>query len=91
MKLIHDRFGEEQTDGTKVAYFFNARALRLLEKSRIGMYRSLVYQLLEAFPHLQNHFLKTFSRKEKGGNIDESTVSFKLFSRMSLKNLRASL
>ncbi|KAK6537092.1 hypothetical protein TWF694_011292 [Orbilia ellipsospora] len=46
------------------AYFFNARGT-LLEKSRCGLLRSLLYQLLEKDPKTRGRFIPHFMDKEK--------------------------
>ncbi|KAI9772343.1 MAG: hypothetical protein M1840_001092, partial [Geoglossum simile] len=46
------------------AYFFNARG-DILEKSPLGMFRSLLYQLLERNPQYCNHFIPLFLDKHK--------------------------
>ncbi|KAL6811155.1 hypothetical protein GGI42DRAFT_339932 [Trichoderma sp. SZMC 28013] len=57
MKFVYARLKEteDNTKSTTVSFFFNARG-ELLEKSTTGMYRSLLLQLLEAFPNLQQVF-----------------------------------
>ncbi|KAF2231204.1 hypothetical protein EV356DRAFT_429177, partial [Viridothelium virens] len=56
-----------------IAYFFNARATDVLEKSSLGMYRSLVRQLLRALPHLEDAFLEQFHTKANKGDADPWT------------------
>lgn len=46
-----------------VSYFSNARAADRLEKTPLGMYRSLCHQMLKGVPHPQGHFLTTFSSR----------------------------
>ena len=74
IKTVYDKAKRERTHGTTIAYFFNARAPGLLEKSSLGMYRSLVHQLLQALPHLQEHFIERFATKETDGDVDEWTI-----------------
>jgi ankyrin repeat protein len=45
------RYGEKAHEDIKISFFFNARGVEL-ERSLEGMYRSLLYQLLEQLPHL---------------------------------------
>ena len=59
---------------TIVSYFFNARAPGSLEKSSLGMYRSLVHQLLTAIPDIQNSFTIYFLGKVSNMEVDEWTV-----------------
>jgi hypothetical protein len=51
-----------------ISFFFNARG-DILEKSTLGMYRSLLLQLLTAIPSLQDDFVRMFSRKRKHGDV----------------------
>ncbi|KAK8041744.1 hypothetical protein PG993_006267 [Apiospora rasikravindrae] len=53
MKLLLDRTGQLEPHGTVLSFFFNARATENLEKSTLGLYRSLSFQLLESWPQLQ--------------------------------------
>ncbi|KAK3683449.1 hypothetical protein B0T22DRAFT_519409 [Podospora appendiculata] len=54
MKLIYECTAQDENEGDTaiISCFFNARGFDL-EKSTVGMYRSLLYQLLEEFPGLQ--------------------------------------
>jgi ankyrin repeat protein len=45
------RYGEKAHEGVRISFFFNARGEEL-QRSLEGMYRSLLYQLLEQMPHL---------------------------------------
>jgi ankyrin repeat protein len=56
-----------------ISYFFNARASGHLEKSIVGMYRSLVHQILQACPHLQGRFTEMFAAKDREGFVDNWT------------------
>jgi ankyrin repeat protein/nucleoside phosphorylase len=60
-----------QSGNVILSYFFNARAPNYLEKSSIGMYRSLVHQLLRACPHVHAHFTELFASKAQGSIVDE--------------------
>ena len=53
---------------TIAAYFFNARG-DALEKSPLGMFRSLLYQLLDQNPQSCNHFIPLFLDKQKKHGI----------------------
>ncbi|KAH8645746.1 hypothetical protein BX600DRAFT_534159, partial [Xylariales sp. PMI_506] len=52
------------SDHTTVAYFFNARG-EMLEKTPLGMVRSIVYQLLKQDDALYQHFVPTFREKQR--------------------------
>ena len=56
MKFLHEKTVSEKS--VSISYFFNARGMDL-EKSTTGMYRSLLYQLLQKLPRLQK-LLDTF-------------------------------
>ena len=58
---------------TVVHYFFNARAPTSLEKSSLGFYRSLTYQLLCACPWLRSSFTTKFALKEPEQSEDAWT------------------
>ncbi|KAK5953356.1 hypothetical protein OHC33_005300 [Knufia fluminis] len=67
MKNAVDYIRKRRTEyGTVISYFFNARATEELEKSSLGLYRSLTYQLLAAFPALGQRFRETFASKLRG-------------------------
>jgi nucleoside phosphorylase len=53
MKYIFTRSKKSSTGSITISYFFNARGEEL-EKSVLGLYRSLLYQLFIEVPHLQN-------------------------------------
>ena len=55
---------ENLKHGTIAAYFFNARGNKL-EKTLMGMLRSLLYQLLERDPILCERFIQIYLDKEK--------------------------
>jgi hypothetical protein len=50
MKCAH-QYGRDTHEDLSISFFFNARG-ELLQKSAEGMYRSLLYQLLDAIPAL---------------------------------------
>ncbi|KAJ5290909.1 hypothetical protein N7478_000160 [Penicillium angulare] len=52
MKFIYSNMKQRRQVALKASFFFNARGT-YLEKSVLGMYRSLLLQLLEGFPDLQ--------------------------------------
>ncbi|KAF3148083.1 hypothetical protein TWF569_005822 [Orbilia oligospora] len=47
------------------AYFFSARSIERLEKSFIGMLRSLIYQILDQDSQLCRNFISYFLKKKK--------------------------
>jgi len=57
---------KQNTEQAVVHYFFNARAPSSLEKSSLGLYRSLTYQLLCACPFMRPLFSTKFALKEPG-------------------------
>lgn len=58
---------------TIVNYFFNARAPGSLEKSSLGLYRSLAHQLLLALPQFTDTFTGIFSFKVREGVVEDWT------------------
>lgn len=73
MKVALDRTVKSDSAQMILSYFFNARAPGILEKSSIGLYRSLVHQILTKMPALRDRFADTFSYKERNGVIEEWT------------------
>jgi ankyrin repeat protein len=55
MKFAYANAKKTLGDTIVISFFFNARGEHL-EKSTLGMYRSLLFQLLEKLPELQNLF-----------------------------------
>ncbi|TVY12599.1 Vegetative incompatibility protein HET-E-1, partial [Lachnellula arida] len=55
MKFAYANAKKSMRDTTIISFFFNARGEHL-EKSTLGMYRSLLFQLLEKLPKLQELF-----------------------------------
>ncbi|KAL3291395.1 Pfs NB-ARC and Ankyrin domain protein [Colletotrichum asianum] len=57
MKLISKSYRKKMQQSTLITFFFNARGEQL-EKSTTGMYRSLLFQLIEGLPQLRTilHF-----------------------------------
>jgi len=62
-----------RTQFTILNYFFNARAPGSLEKSSLGLYRSLVHQLLSTLPHIGQSFVERFASKIRTDSFDEWT------------------
>jgi KAP family P-loop domain len=56
-----------------VSFFFNARG-DILERSTLGMYRSLLLQLLTAIPFLQDDFVRMSSRKRRHSDVHEWNI-----------------
>ncbi|KAJ9662198.1 hypothetical protein H2198_001549 [Neophaeococcomyces mojaviensis] len=56
-----------------LSYFFNARSPHQLEKSSLGLHRSLLYQLLCALPSSRALFEKRFALKIQDGKVGEWT------------------
>ncbi|KAK5941082.1 hypothetical protein PMZ80_006359 [Knufia obscura] len=57
------------------SYFFNARATGALEKSSLGLYRSLVHQALLAAPTFERLFMDKFNSKLRGGTVEDWSES----------------
>ncbi|KAF7513388.1 hypothetical protein GJ744_009809 [Endocarpon pusillum] len=51
---------------TIVPYFFNARASASLEKSSLGLYRTVVHHLLSSYLNLRTLFAEKFALKDPG-------------------------
>ncbi|KAH0431004.1 nacht and ankyrin domain protein [Colletotrichum camelliae] len=51
MKFVSTNYRKKMQQSTLITFFFNARGEQL-EKSTVGMYRSLLFQLIESFPQL---------------------------------------
>lgn len=65
MKFALKFTARENADTTFIKFFFNARG-RELEKTVLGMYQSLLFQLLDKLPDLQVVFALYFSRLKDG-------------------------
>ncbi|OCT55076.1 Pfs, NB-ARC and Ankyrin domain protein [Cladophialophora carrionii] len=63
----------EQPRDIIISYFFNARAPGILEKSSVGMYRTLVHQILQARPQSRGLFSQMFAMKDREGSVDDWT------------------
>ncbi|KIX08700.1 uncharacterized protein Z518_03357 [Rhinocladiella mackenziei CBS 650.93] len=74
MKKALETVKRQQPRDIIISYFFNARAPGQLEKSSLGMYRSLVYQVLQASPRFQGRFVEMFASKDRGGAVDDWTA-----------------
>ncbi|KAK5656647.1 hypothetical protein OQA88_4627 [Cercophora sp. LCS_1] len=84
--LKHVQDSADVGDTTIAAYFFHARGDNL-EKSPQGMLRSLVSQLLEAEPQLQEKLVYLFREKAALGFVQWGDVELKQF---FLDNIRGS-
>jgi ankyrin repeat protein len=60
------RYGEEAHGDVRISFFFNARGDEL-QQSLEGMYRSLMYQLLEQMPHLSAALPKRREHRSRQG------------------------
>jgi len=78
MKAIVARAEREWSSQIVLTYFFNARSPNMLEKSSLGLYQSLVYQLLEACPDTQPFFIGRFALKERKGKMIEEWAETEL-------------
>lgn len=61
-----------------VLYFFNARAPEELEKSPLGLYRSLVYQFLVEIESMRPLFVKMFEQKIARSRVTEDWTEIEL-------------
>jgi hypothetical protein len=59
---------------TIVPYFFNARAPAILEKSSLGLYRTVVHHLLLSCPKLGTMFAEKFALKNPGQSEEQWTA-----------------
>ncbi len=56
-----------------IPYFFNARAPGQLEKSSLGLYRSVVQELLSTLPTLHQMFSSRFASKIRDSRVEDWT------------------
>jgi hypothetical protein len=81
MKYAFTQARKAMTDANHISFFFNARGEQL-EKTTLGMYRSLLLQLLEAVPNLHIVLNKEFELKpdtvpeEILGNLEKVKTVF---------------
>ncbi|KAK5074539.1 hypothetical protein LTR24_010140 [Lithohypha guttulata] len=75
MKRLLSWAGSEWSNEINLSYFFNARSAEQLEKSSIGMYRSLVHQLLSTRRDIRPCFLANFASKATSGKVDTWQVA----------------
>ena len=64
----------DRVQQTIVPYFFNARASASLEKSSLGLYRTVVHHLLSSCPKLKIPFADKFALKDPGPVGENWTV-----------------
>jgi len=74
MKRLLSWAGSDWSNDINLYYFFNARSAEQLEKSSIGMYRSLVHQLLSTQRDIRPCFLANFASKATSGKVDKWQV-----------------
>jgi len=61
-----------------ISFFFNARGSHQLEKSTLGLYRSLVYQLLQdssRSSRLRDSFARHFYSKYRSGTVEDWSIN----------------
>ena len=68
MKFAYAHTKKKLTDAIIISFFFNARGAHL-EKSILEIYRSLLFQLLEKLPELQNLFNFLGPTAPNGSNV----------------------
>lgn len=73
MKFVYAHAKKEMRDATVISFFFNARGEEL-EKSTLGMYRSLLFQLLKKLPDLQDVFDLLQPTAPDSGRWDIETI-----------------
>jgi len=74
LEWVRKRKNKKHIKKTVVPYFFNARASASLEKSALGLYRTLVHHLLSSCSFLANSFMDRFSFKDAGQSGENWTV-----------------
>ena len=74
LEWARKRKSKDRVRQTIVPYFFNARASASLEKSSLGLYRTVVHRLLSSYPKLQTLFAEKFSYKDPGQLGEKWTV-----------------
>ncbi|KAK7404060.1 hypothetical protein QQX98_010146 [Neonectria punicea] len=89
MKFAVKNAWTKMKDSTIIAFFFNARGDDL-EKSTIGMYRSLLLQLLERLPELQGVFDSHGLVTRNGGPQHWSVESLKALFEQAVQGLGTS-
>lgn len=75
MKFLFEWTKHEKLDQISVQYFFKAGSSSMLEKSSLGVYRSIVHQLLSSLSLASFEWTTRFSTKELDGDIQDWTVS----------------
>ncbi|KAF4842291.1 Vegetative incompatibility protein HET-E-1 [Colletotrichum siamense] len=88
MKFISKNFPKKMQQSTLLAFFFNARGEQL-EKSTIGMYRSLLYQLIESFPQHQTIVDFSALKVTNSGPLDWTLESLKDLFEEAVLNLQS--
>jgi hypothetical protein len=92
MRTIYENATEiaaTNPDMLVVTFFFNARAKDELEKSSIGMYRSIIHQVLEQMPSQRAKFAAGYRDKLMRDTIDDWTIpDLQVFLRHIVGDLR---
>jgi len=78
MKLALGKAQEHQPKCMSVSYFFNARAPGDLEKSSLGLYRSIVYQLISKEASFRVHFRHEFNHLVENRTVNHEWTSSEL-------------
>lgn len=75
MKATLNWAGQNFPAETSLSYFFNARSTEILEKSTLGMYRYLVWQLCSGQDCLKQRLVEHFESKQilRDGYVEEWT------------------
>ncbi|KAK5098763.1 hypothetical protein LTS08_006141 [Lithohypha guttulata] len=81
MKKTVDWIEMERADQLRISYFFNARSAHPLEKSTLGLYRSVIHQLLTVYTNLHQPFVSMFQSK-----IDEDLKVHDAWTEIELQN-----
>lgn len=58
---------QDEAGKSIAAFFFNARGAQVLERSPVGLYRSLLHQILKQDPGTLSHLSKLFASRVESG------------------------
>lgn len=64
-RILQDLQTSTKPQHAVAAYFFHARGASALEKSQLGMVRTLLHQLVDKLPSLLKHFGQLYASKEE--------------------------
>lgn len=78
MKMAVDSARGQESKDLVLSFFFNARSPSSLEKSSLGMYRSLAHQLSSACPAALALLVAMFAGKERNGMLVEDWTAIEL-------------